>query len=669
MRGIVLLVATLWSLAFARDRFDDWIAATALPTTVIETGVEIRDRTGALLRVFTVADGRWRLGTTAASVDPRFAEMLIAYEDRRFLAHSGVDALALLRAGAQALRHGRIVSGGSTLTMQVARLLEEGGTGAWSGKLRQMRVALALERRLSKDAILTLYLHLAPYGGNIEGIRAASLAWLGHTPQRLTPAEAAFLVALPQSPETRRPDRAPDAARRARDRVIQRMQGAGILTAEAARAALRDPAPAIRHAMPALAPHLTAGLADGPVRQTLTLDAALQRRLEALVARYMAPRDPRLSAALLVADHRSGEILGYVGAPGYRAGPGRHFVDMTQALRSPGSTLKPLIYGLAFDAGLAHPETILSDRPVRFGTYAPQNFDGLFRGDVTAREALQLSLNIPVLHLTDALGPAHLMAALRGAGASPAVDAAPGLATALGGLGLTLQDLTQLYATLAQGGQARPLSITPGAVSSGAKVLSPRAAWQVGHILSGIPPPTASGRTGAVAYKTGTSYGHRDAWALGYDGAFVAGVWIGRADGTPVPGAFGGETAAPLLFEALAHVRAAPVPLPPPPADTLLVSNAELPVPLRRFADRGRQPSALRITFPPDGAVLAATDALPVKLSGAVPPYTILMNGAPVATGQRGPLVLLNGTGRGFATLSVIDAAGKSARAAITLQE
>ncbi|SIS52944.1 penicillin-binding protein 1C [Roseivivax lentus] len=669
MRALLLMAMTLWSLAFARDRAEDWIAATALPPLVPETGAEVRDRHDALLRAFTVGDGRWRLATSLDAVDPQVIAMLIAYEDRRFRRHAGVDPLALLRAAGQALRHGRVVSGGSTLTMQVARLLEDSGTGAWSGKLRQMRLALALERHLSKDEILSLYLHLAPYGGNIEGLRAASLAWLGKEPRRLTSAEAALLVALPQAPEARRPDRHPDAARTARDRVLDRMQSAGLLTPEATRAARRDPAPTARHPMPALAPHLTAQHRAGTGRISLSLDAGLQRRLEALVARYMAPRDPRLSAALIAADHRSGAILGYVGAPGYTDGPGRHYVDMASALRSPGSTLKPLIYALAFDRGLAHPETLLSDRPVRFGSYAPENFDGLYRGDVSAREALQLSLNIPVLHLTEALGLAHLMAALRQAGLRPALASEPGLATALGGLGLSLRDLTQLYAMLAAGGQARPLTTAPAETQAGPRILSPRAAWQVGHILSDIPPPRATGQRGAVAYKTGTSYGHRDAWALGYDGGFVVGVWIGRADGTPVPGAFGGDTAAPLLFEAMGHLRGDAVPMPPPPADTLLLSNAELPRPLQRFADRGQARAGLAITFPPDGAILEGTGTLPVKLEGARPPYTLLLNGAPVATGLRTPQTILDAAPPGYSVLSVIDAGGRAARASILIRD
>ncbi|MFP4274303.1 MAG: transglycosylase domain-containing protein, partial [Paracoccaceae bacterium] len=221
--ALFLLVGLLFAAAATRDAVDRWVADTVLPPLIPETSVEVRARDGSLLRAFTVADGRWRLETAATGVDERFVEMLMAYEDRRFDRHGGVDPLALLRSAGQVLRHGQIVSGGSTLTMQVARLLENSGTGRWRGKLRQMRVAMALERRLTKREILSLYLTLAPYGGNLEGVRAATLAWFGKEPERLTLAEAALLVALPQSPEARRPDRHRDAARAARNRVLARM--------------------------------------------------------------------------------------------------------------------------------------------------------------------------------------------------------------------------------------------------------------------------------------------------------------------------------------------------------------------------------------------------------------------------------------------------------------
>ncbi|WP_425097827.1 penicillin-binding protein 1C [Tropicibacter sp. S64] len=670
MKRLVALVLALWSVAFVRDGLDRIIDETELPALVHATAPEVRDRHGELLRAYTIENGLWRMNVSADQVDPLFYEMLVAYEDKRFWKHNGIDPQATLRAAWQAVWNGGIVSGASTLTMQVARLLEDGTTGQWGGKLRQMRLALALERQLSKEQILDLYLGLAPYGGNVEGLRAASLVWLGKEPRRLTPAEAALLVALPQAPESRRPDRHPDAARIARDRVLMRMAEAGIITMEDARAGQSDPAPLGRYPMPQIAPHMAdRALALGPGRHDLTLDRDLQLALEDLTRTYMRGRDLRLSMAVVLADIETGEILASVGSPRYTATEGQGFVDMTQAVRSPGSTLKPLVYGLAFDRGLVHPETLILDTPVQFGTYAPQNFDGVFRGEVPVRQALQMSLNIPVVRLTEALGPAHLMSALRRAGVNAKLQGgAPGLALSLGGVGVSLEDMVQLYGALARGGQANALTWHENTAEEPlGPILTRASAWQVGHVLAGLAPPPQSGPPGRVAYKTGTSYGHRDAWALGWNGKYVAGVWIGRPDGTPVPGAFGGDLAAPMLFEVLGRATTRPAPLPPPPPETLLVSRAQLPAPLQRFGPRETAPT-LQLTFPPDGAKLASGGPVPIKLRGGTPPFTLLANGAVVGTDLRGAAFFAPDLGAGFTTLSVIDAAGQAGRVTVEMQ-
>ncbi|GGD36487.1 penicillin-binding protein 1C [Sinisalibacter lacisalsi] len=676
-RVFFALALVLFAAGFARDRFDAWVTATVLPPLAVETSVEVLDRHGDLLRAYTVADGRWRLAVDPGAVDPLFFRMLVAYEDKRFFSHAGVDPLAVLRAAWQAIGQGRIVSGASTLTMQTARLLEDGPTGTGAGKLRQIRVALALERRLGKDEILALYLDRAPYGGNIEGIGAATRAWFGKPPGRLTPAEAALLVALPQSPELRRPDRHPEAARVARARVLARAEAAGVIGAEAARAALGEALPGVRRDMPLLAAHLADRLRrenPGAGLHMTTLDAGLQARLETLAAQ--AVRDDgegALSIAILVADHASGEVRASVGSAGYATDARAGFVDMTTALRSPGSTLKPLVYALAFDEGLAHPQTMIDDRPMRFGGYAPENFDGAYRGPVTVTEALQLSLNIPVVALTAELGPARLMAALARAGAAPVLPgaAAPGLAVALGGIGITPRDLTALYAGLARGGAAVALRERAGEAGAAAgRIVSPEAAWQVGHILAGMPPPPNAARQ-RLAYKTGTSYGHRDTWAVGFDGRHVVTVWMGRPDGTPVPGAFGADMAAPVLFEAFARVKPALDPLPPPPPGTLLVSTSALPLPLREFRSRNAVFAAAdtpELAFPPDGALVETAGAsLAVRIEGGRPPFTLLANGTPVlvATRARTPSLPL---GPGHVTLSVIDAEGRAARAQVELR-
>ena len=676
-RWMIVLAVGLWLTALGRDRLDVWIDSTILPPVVVETSVEVLDRDGDLLRAYTVADGRWRLALPPDKVDPQYLRMLLAYEDKRFRDHAGVDPQSMTRAVLQAVWNGRVVSGGSTLTMQVARLLEEGTTGEVGGKLRQMRVALALERRLSKDQILQLYLHLAPFGGNLEGVRAASISYFGKEPHRLTPAESALLVAIPQSPESRRPDRAADRAEAARNRVLARAVEEGVIDPEEAEAALREAVPGLRKPFPALAPHLAdRARAEEPQAgaHRLTLDGDLQKTLEALALEAVAGKGERLQVAILVADHASGEILASVGSAGYQADLRQGFVDMTRALRSPGSTLKPLVYALAFDEGLGHPETMIDDRPMSFGAYAPQNFDKLYMGTIRLREALQLSRNVPVVALTEAMGPARLISAMQKAGMQPVFPGdQPGLAIALGGVGVTLSDMVQLYATLARGGVVRPLSFRLDAeVPEGQRVVSEVAAWQVGDILAGLAPPPGA-PSNRLAYKTGTSYGHRDAWAIGFDGSHVIGVWMGRADGTPVPGAFGADVAAPVLFQAFNRLKGKLDPQPAAPASALLVANAELPQPLQRFRSRlaafEAAADAPAVAFPPDGAEVELLAAgLKVKVAGGTAPFTWLADGVPVVVGLDAREAMLAMPGAGFVTLSVIDAEGRSDRVQVQVR-
>jgi penicillin-binding protein 1C len=650
--------------------FQLWVTTTDLPPLTPDLSPEVLARDGTLLRAYTVADGRWRLGVDAARVDPTYLAMLLAYEDHRFHQHRGVDPLALLRAGWQSLRAGRVVAGGSTLTMQTARLLEDGTTGTMQGKLRQIRVALALERKLSKDDILSLYLQHAPMGGNLEGVRAGAFAWAGREPARLTEAQAALLIALPQSPARRQPDRMPDAARMARDRVLARAEAAGVITPDAARAARAEPLPRIRRPFPLDAPHLADRLvAQGDRLHRTTLDARLQTAMQDLASSAMAHLPAQVSVAIVVADPVTGAILAVVGGDyGNQARLG--FVDMTQAQRSPGSTLKPLVYGLAMSDGLVHPETILQDRPARFAGYAPQNFDRMFRGPVSMRHALQVSLNLPVVELTQALGPARLMAALRQAGISAQVPGEiPGLAVSLGGLGMSLEGLVQLYAAIARGGNGVELSATaPGPVTR-ARLMTPEAAWHLGDILAGAPRPGHL-PDWRLAFKTGTSYGHRDALALGFDGAHVAGVWVGRADGAPVPGMFGVDVAAPILFDVFARLGTRPAPMPPAPPGTLVLAHADLPAPMRHFGQRTEGvDDAPQLAFPPDGATLLAQgDTLTARIDRGRAPFTWFANGAPILRASHEREAQLPVQGPGFLTLSVVDALGRAARVSLELR-
>ncbi|MBA5778069.1 penicillin-binding protein 1C [Stappia sp. F7233] len=645
------------------------------------------DREGHLLRAFQTADDRWRLPLAVDEVDPLFFRMLLAYEDRRFDSHSGVDPRALLRASLQAAKAGGIVSGGSTLTMQVARLLKERPTRSFGAKAGQIVDALALERRLSKQEVLGLYLMRAPYGGNIEGLRAATLAWFGKEPGRLTPAEAALLVALPQAPEARRPDRFPQVATRARDRVLDRMALAGVLSREEAEAAKRDGVPKYRRDVPILAPHSARqALLNDPAADVirLTLQASLQSALEGLAHDHAARLGGKVSAAILVADHASGEILAHVGSAGLLEEARQGHVDMSEAVRSPGSALKPLIYGLAFEDGIAHPESLIDDRPSTIAGYSPVNFDRSFQGTVTVREALQLSLNVPAVKLLDAVGAPKFMSRLRAAGVRPRLSEAarPGLAIGLGGLGVSLRELVRLYAGLARGGEPvalREIAEDPAADTADRRIMQAHAAWYVGDILSGTPAPHHAIGTG-IAYKTGTSYGYRDAWAVGFDGRHVIGVWLGRADGTPVPGISGFDSAAPLLFEAFQRIGPQRVPLSNPPAGVLEGASASLPPPLRlaRVAGSpapGNAGDGLEIAYPPQGALVelglgqgAGSVPLVVKIRRGKPPFVWFANGVPVENGTLRRSLAWLPDGPGASTISVVDADGEAASVSVTLR-
>ncbi|CAD5257043.1 Penicillin-binding protein 1C (fragment) [Bosea sp. 21B] len=463
-----------------------WYASTLPPidfAAARDRSTVVLDREGKLLRPFVTSDGRWKLPVGADDVDPRYLAMLKAFEDKRFDDHAGVDPLGTLRAAGQMLANGRIVSGGSTLTMQVARLLEPRQERSLSAKLRQAVRAIELERRFSKTEILDLYLTLAPFGGNLEGVRAASFAYFGKEPKRLSTAEAALLVALPQSPETRRPDRFPEAARKARERVLARVEAAGLATRDEVAAAREEPVPTARRPFPNLAPHTAEQVvAEAPEQrsQRLTIDARWQASLEQLARERAIALGPQLSIAILVADNETGEIRASVGGVDYFDAGRAGSLDLTQALRSPGSALKPFIYALAFDNGLAHPETMLEDRPTRYGLYVPENFDLGFQGMVSARKALQLSLNLPAVELLSALGPQRFLSRLKDAGAAiamPRDGGAPGLAIGLGGLGITLADLTRLYVGLARGGEVVPLRVKSEGVGSATSSPSPRLRW------------------------------------------------------------------------------------------------------------------------------------------------------------------------------------------------
>ena len=659
-----------------------WVAALG-PAPMgagLDTSHIVLDRNGHLLRAYATKDGRWRLPATPDEVDPLFLKMLFAYEDKRFYEHHGVDPFAMARAAFQLLTEGHIVSGGSTLTMQVARLLEPRRHRSFYAKLRQVTRALQLEQKLSKNSILSLYLELAPYGGNLEGVRAASLAYFGKEPKRLTVAEAALLVALPQSPEARRPDRHPAAALAARDRVLDRVADDGVVPADEIAMARRKGVPHARKELPVLAPHAADEVVSAEPNVTvhrLTIDAFLQRSLQELARDRAHALGRDISVAIVAVDNASNEVRARVASADYFYARRSGQVDMSQSLRSPGSTLKPFIYGLGFEDGLIHPETLIDDRPARYGSYTPENFDLTFQGTVTVRRALQFSLNVPAIAVLDKVGVNRLAARLRqsGAGLILPKGEAPGLAMGLGGVGITLSDLTMLYAGLARLGDVAPLVERQDAkAGAGRRLLDPVAAWYVGNVLIGAPPPD-NAPPGRIAFKTGTSYGYRDAWAIGFDGRMTIGVWVGRPDGSPVPGLVGRVSAAPILFDAFARNGLTPAPLAHAPDGALFSTTARLPPPLQRFSPaaaasaKGDPP---RIMFPPNGARLelagGAADGLPLKIAGGRAPLTVMVNGVPLKGREARRTLFFHPDGPGFVRLTVMDARGAADTVTVRLQ-
>ena len=618
--------------------------------TRLAAGVEVLDREGRTLSVLPVPGGTWRLPTAAADLPPHLVAMLLAAEDRRFRWHPGVDPVALARAAVQWARAGRVVSGGSTLSMQAARLLEPRPRTLRS-KLVEVLRALQLEARFGKDGVLGIWLTLAPQGGNLEGLRAGALAWFGRPPGQLDAAEAALLVALARRPEALRPDRHPEAARRARDAVLlARAPGAGEVGAAERDLALATPVPVARRPMPRLAPHLARELARGAApgaRIASSLDRDLQRAAERVTEEALHRLPDRASMALVIAEVETRQIRALVGgAFGVESRAG--MLDLTRAVRSPGSAMKPFLYAMAFEAGAARPETVVADLPFRFGGYAPENYSRDFAGRITAAEALRQSLNLPAVALLHEIGPLRFATALKLAGSPPrlAPGAEPSLPLALGGAGMTLRELVALHALLGDGGRAAPLVAVPGPPPARTEVVVPHAAAAVAGILV---QPFPTGGPAGIAWKTGTSWGGRDAWALGLDQRHVAGVWVGRPDGTPIPGLTGREAALPQLARLFALLPAAPrAPLTVRPAASAVAGAAD----------------RLRLLFPMPGAVLVeGAGAVTLRATGGRRPLTFLVDGAPLAHERARREAAWTPPGPGFYRITVLDADGVAAGA------
>jgi penicillin-binding protein 1C len=652
--------------------FADWLVPPLDLSRASAASTEVLARDGRVLADFPSPGGMWRLRTSVDDVDPRYLSLLVAVEDRHFFIHGGVDGAALLRAAWQFLRVGHVVSGGSTLSMQTARLLRPHARGVF-GKLHDIAWAIQLERRFTKNQILGLYLTLAPFGGNIEGVRAASLAWFGHSPAHLSQAEASLLVAIPQSPARRRPDRHLADAQAAAARLLERVDAAGMLPEGWLPKPVFPTSPLPRHDLPHDANLFCASLArQAPAGAVIksTIDAALQMRLEALVARETQAEPVSVGVAAMVLDNASREILASVGGrgPGFAGAD----LDLTARRRSPGSALKPFIYGMAFDDGTLHPLTLIGDAPGLIRGYAPHNFDYFYHGAVTAQTALRQSFNVPAVQVLDRVGPDRFVSALRQAGAKIALPGRQAsLAVALGGLGISLSDMVMLYAALGNDGQAALPVRRLGDHALRRPFMGPLAIFYLRQILQGSPPPPGMAyalMTGSrpIAFKTGTSYGFRDAWAIGTSSTATIGVWTGRVEGTPRPGAFGRATAAPLMLDVFALLPPeTPGDPQPPPGAILAATTGELPLSLRRLGPDRDEPGRPTLAYPPSGATIDLLTTptggfLPVTLhaSGGTLPLRWVINGAPVV-GSTADLPW-QPDGPGMANVTIIDAEDRS---------
>ncbi|MEQ5236608.1 peptidoglycan glycosyltransferase PbpC [Proteus terrae] len=521
------------------------------PEPQIATIVTAQD--GTPLWRFADKEGVWRYHVKLTDVSPEYLEALITYEDRWFYQHPGVNPMSILRAAWQDLSSGRIVSGGSTLSMQVARLIDP-HSRTLGGKIKQLWRTLQLEWYYSKDEILEIYLNRAPFGGTLEGIGAASWAYLGKSPADLSAGEATLMAVLPQAPSRLRPDRYPERAQAARDKVLDRLAEYQIWPQEKVDEIKEEQVLLAPRQTPQLAPLLARRMYNEkrePVITT-TIDINIQRQLEDIANQWKYQLADKTSLAILVVDHTDMSVKGYVGSADFNDNSRFGHVDMISAWRSPGSTLKPFIYALALDEGLIHAESLLQDVPRRFDNYRPGNFDSDFNGAVSASEALSRSLNLPAVQLIEVYGAKKFAAKLRHNHLEMRFPygSEPNLALILGGTATRMDELVSAFSALARQGKTAPLRFKPEQIIEDRVLMSPGSAWIIRRILAGEARPRPDSAISPVvplAWKTGTSYGYRDAWSIGVNARYTIGVWVGRPDGTPVAGQFGFATAVPIM--------------------------------------------------------------------------------------------------------------------------
>jgi penicillin-binding protein 1C len=512
----------------------------------------LRDREGQPLRFLRDPDGVRHVPVRLEEVSPWLVRALVATEDRRFRSHGGVDPIAVVRAASANLRHGRIVSGASTITMQLARLLEP-QERSFGAKVREAYRAVRLERALTKDEILERYLNLLPFGRNLRGVEAASRFWFGKPSGELTRGEAALLAGLPPSPSRLDPARHPAAAEARRRIVLGLMVEAGFLTKAEQAEEIAAPPRARPHAFPFEAPHFTE-MARRRARSreaVTTLDGPRQREVAAVLGAHLADLEEVEAGAVVAIENASGAVRVLVGGPGWDV-PGFGRLNLAMRRRSPGSALKPFLYALAIERGEILPRTPLADVPGGVAGYEPGNFDRRHRGRVPADEALRESLNVPAIRLLRRVGPRRFREALGRLGLAhlAAGRDEAGLALVLGGEEVHLVELARAYAALASGGRFRPLRLLADEpIGPGEPAIPAGVARAVADMLAVRDGPRTVAGERLVALKTGTSHGRRDAWAFAFDPDWTVGVWLGQPDGRPCERLVGSEAAAPLARE------------------------------------------------------------------------------------------------------------------------
>lgn len=517
---------------------------------------------GSVLHAFLSTDDKWRMMTELSEISPALRTAIVYKEDRYFYYHPGVNPFALVRAAYNNIAQGKRTSGASTITMQVVRLLEPRKRTVWNKAIEIFR-AWQIEHRYSKDEILQLYLNLVPYGGNIEGVKSASLLYYGRLPNTLSLAQIVALSIIPNRPTSLRIGVNDALLVRERNRWLRRMLNDEVFSEEDLRDAIAEPFDARRYDPPRLAPHYALRLrAMYPGREIIRtrLQPNVQAKVETLAENYM--RRLRAydinNAAILVVDNTTRGVVAYLGSPDFTDREHAGQVDGVRAVRSPGSTLKPLVYAIAIDKGQITPKTVLSDVPVNFNGYAPENFDQKFHGAVTVERALSYSLNIPAVNTLNNIGVLSLIDKLKQANFRQIRkdERNLGLSTILGGCGVRLEELAGLYTAFADAGNYAALQwLQSDTVQTRTRIVSRAASFLITDILTQMARPDfphsyeSSVHIPRVAWKTGTSYGRRDAWSVGYNKRYTVAVWVGNFNGRGVPELTGANIATPLLFD------------------------------------------------------------------------------------------------------------------------